>query len=210
MRHGTADQITMVFLRHGETEANREHRYLGKTDAPLSEAGRRALEETQRTKGYPAVEALFVSPMKRCLQTAGLLYPEVPAFVVPEWEEMDFGAFEGKNYEQLKGDPRYQAWIDSNGTLPFPEGESREAFCSRCRAGWEKMIAALSRRREEAEMCTVGLVVHGGTIMALLEQYYGGGYFTWQTGNGRGYVCTVSLESGEGKITEVQTLWQEK
>lgn len=51
---------------------------------------------------------------------------------------MDFGAFEGHNYQELAGDPAYQRWIDSGGTLPFPEGESREEFIRRNVAGYEK------------------------------------------------------------------------
>ena len=39
---------------------------------------------------------------------------------------MNFGAYEGKNYEDLKNDSYYQKWIDSNGTLPIPEGESQQ------------------------------------------------------------------------------------
>ena len=53
---------------------------------------------------------------------------------------MDFGAFEGHNYQELSGDPAYQRWIDSGGTLPFPEGESREEFIRRNVAGYEKML----------------------------------------------------------------------
>ena len=56
---------------------------------------------------------------------------------------MDFGVFEGKNYLELQGDKRYQEWIDSNGTLPFPEGESREEFISRCDKGFRRMIEKL-------------------------------------------------------------------
>lgn len=54
---------------------------------------------------------------------------------------MDFGAFEGHNYQELSGDPAYQRWIDSGGTLPFPEGESREEFIRRNVAGYEKCYA---------------------------------------------------------------------
>ena len=70
---------------------------------------------------------VFVSPMLRCRQTAEILFPQIPQIEIDPWREMDFGEFEGKNYAQLNGDLRYQAWIDSGGTLAFPGGESREA-----------------------------------------------------------------------------------
>ena len=56
---------------------------------------------------------------------------------------MDFGEFEGKNYIELQKDPNYQAWIDSNGTLPFPGGESREAFIKRCEQGFYRMLVGI-------------------------------------------------------------------
>lgn len=40
------------------------------------------------------------------------------------------GVLKEKNYEELKDDPGYQRWLDSNGTIPFPEGEGQETFLS--------------------------------------------------------------------------------
>ena len=83
---------------------------------------------------------VFVSPMLRCRQTAEILFPQIPQIEIDPWREMDFGEFEGRNYAQLNGDPRYQAWIDSGGTLAFPGGESREAFIARCVDGMELVM----------------------------------------------------------------------
>ena len=120
MRNRTEIKVTLSLLRHGATPANREHRYLGKTDEALSEEGRAEL--LLKKKEIPA-ELLLVSPMLRCRQTAEILFPGRAQVQIPEWTEMDFGRFEGKNYRELNGDPDYQAWIDSGGTLPFPGGE---------------------------------------------------------------------------------------
>lgn len=82
----------------------------------------------------------------------------MPQKIVWGLQECDFGAFEGKNYQELSGDTSYQAWIDSGGTLAFPEGESREGFVRRCCAALE---TALQSRQESH----IAAVVHGGTIM---------------------------------------------
>ena len=143
MRNRSENQIEVYLIRHGATNANREHRYLGRTEEPLSEEGREELKAFQRQDIYPdpaSLQALFVSPMERCRETAELLFGDYEQHIIPEFREMDFGLFEGKNYQDLQGDARYQAWIDSNGTLPFPEGESREGFIARCRQGFEEMI----------------------------------------------------------------------
>ncbi len=193
MRHRAEDQVTLALIRHGETAANREHRYLGKTDEGLSERGKRLLLSRREQNGYPSVQYLFSSPMRRCRETAEVLYPGMVPILIPEWEEMDFGQFEYKNYEELKGDARYQAWIDSGGALAFPEGESREAFVSRCGRGFLRMCRTLYEMIQEdaAAFVSVGAVVHGGTIMALLSLYGGASYFDCQTACGGGYLCKM-------------------
>ena len=93
-------EITLVLIRHGSTKSNEEHRYLGKTDESLSENGRAQLLQAKRAGQYPEVDALYVSPMKRCLETANILYPRQKRQIIPVWNEMDVGAFEGKNYQE--------------------------------------------------------------------------------------------------------------
>lgn len=187
------DKIRLVLIRHGETASNKEHRYLGKTDEDLSSDGAEKIKRACDENLYPGIDILFTSPMKRCQQTAQLIYPDMTTHIVPELSEMDFGEFEGKNYQDLKDDARYQAWIDSNGTLPFPGGESQEMYISRCRLGFEKMLNELqSTTLQKDKYNTIGLVVHGGTIMSLMYAYSGGEYFDYQVKNGRGYICTLN------------------
>ena len=183
MWNRTENQINVqiALIRHGKTASNREHRYLGRTDEGLDADGKQELLNYKEEGRYPAVDVLFVSPMKRCKETAEILYPGMLYLEIPEWREMDFGEFEGKNYMELSGDPRYQEWIDSNGILPFPGGESREEFICRCVQGYEKM-------EKNSRSLTIGCIVHGGTIMALLSHYLGGEYFDYQIPNGGIYM----------------------
>ena len=97
---------------------NREKRYIGTTDEPLTKEAQEKLGE----KNAPGVEAVFVSPLLRCRQTAEALFPGQPMRILEELAECDFGKFENKNWQELTKDPDYQAWIDSSGTLPFPGG----------------------------------------------------------------------------------------
>ncbi|MDO5020295.1 MAG: histidine phosphatase family protein [Lachnospiraceae bacterium] len=210
MRNRSENQIELYLIRHGATKANREHRYLGRTEEPLSEEGREALKAFQKKGIYPdpaSLQALFVSPMERCRETAELLFGDCEQHMIPEFREMDFGLFEGKNYQDLRGNAQYQAWIDSNGTLPFPKGESREDFIARCRRGFEEMLRIVTAegisRNEERK--NIAAVVHGGTIMAVCSSFTDGEYFDFQIGNGEGYRCkvTVGQPSGEIQINEL-------
>jgi len=141
MRNTTANQIELIFIRHGKTPGNEEKRYIGRTDEGLSEKGREELFE----KKAPEADYLFSSPMKRCVETAKLLFGEKKTYLIERWKEIDFGTFEGKNYKELTGDPQYQAWIDSNGAVAFPEGESREEFCRRSVEGFREMIEKMMK-----------------------------------------------------------------
>lgn len=202
----TQTEIRLTLIRHGTTLSNKEGRYLGKTDEALSPDGISALEKSVADRIYPTADVLFSGPMKRCLETAGILYPGQTPIIIPEWTEMDFGAFEGHNYQELSGEPNYQRWIDSGGTLPFPEGESREEFIRRSVAGYEKMVYHMKRIWERSaasgqrnrKIQNASAVVHGGNVMALLAHFLGGEYFDYQVKCGQGYSGRLVFPAGGG------------
>lgn len=172
--------MRLLFIRHGATAGNLEKRYVGTTDEPLCPAGRAAL----LARDWPAAACVITSPMRRCLETAALIYPAQAPQVVDAFRECDFGAFEYKNYQALNGRADYQAWIDSGGTLPFPGGESRDAFARRCADAFQKVM-----RETRAE--SAALVLHGGAIMAILERYAvpKRGYFDYRLPNAAAYTA---------------------
>ncbi len=177
--------IKIYLIRHGQTPGNKLSRYIGTTDEPLSEEGRAFLEKLD----YPMPDTLYVSPLLRCVETAGILFPEKEMHIIEELSECDFGEFENKNYKELSGNENYQKWIDSNGTLPFPGGESRENFKRRSLKGFQKAVAQCIRE----EVNTAALVIHGGTIMNIMEEYGDRQrtFYEWHVKNGGGYQVTV-------------------
>nr|WP_242828856.1 histidine phosphatase family protein [[Eubacterium] cellulosolvens] len=188
----------IVLIRHGQTAGNLEKRYVGRTDEPIlpeaavSLAKRR--ESILREECEQAV-FLFSSPMKRCVQTAELLCPTLAPHLLEDFRECDFGRFEYKNYRELAGDADYQKWIDSMGTRSFPGGESREEFSLRCCNAFRKAIQ--TGLREHAEH--LFFVVHGGTIMSILEKWAvpKRSYYDWQCGNGCGFSADLYLTGPE-------------
>lgn len=211
MRNRAENQIKLVLIRHGATEGNKEHRYIGRTDEPLSSEAKEKL--SAETNCYPRIDRLFTSPMKRCIETAEIIYPDQKPVVVEPLREMDFGNFEGKNYKELNGNPDYQAWIDSGGTIAFPNGESREEFIKRCCEGMrdvvsqlEEFIVSKQMMQEYQREITIGLVVHGGTIMALCSAFGSGEYFDYQVTNGAGYICNVNLNGEKIRFQSIQKI----
>ena len=208
-------KINLLLIRHGKTPSNREHRYLGVTEEALSGEGRKQLEILAEKDILKKPWLLFISPMLRCQESAGILFPGRKAYPIEEWREMNFGAYEGKNYEDLKNDSYYQKWIDSNGTLPFPEGESQQEYIKRCQRGLhaatkiiEEKIAreVAENQMTESQPRNITAVVHGGTIMALLHILAGGNYFDYQVKNGGGYCCKLRLCGEEWKLDSLEEI----
>lgn len=151
----------VYLIRHGFTAGNEEKRYIGRTDQPLSLRGIDSL----KGKNVPPADEIVVSPMLRCRQTANLLFPGREYHIVVDFRECNFGTFEGKNYEELSDDPNYVAWIASNGKNKFPGGEDPQEFRKRCAAAFKKYMNELPSDKSAA------FIIHGGTIMAILEAF---------------------------------------
>lgn len=185
--------MELILIRHGRTAGNLEGRYIGVTDEPLCVQGRRELECHRIKKCGPVPELVVTSPMLRCRETAELLFSGIPVWQEADFRECDFGFFEGKNYQELCSDPDYQRWIDSNGILPFPAGEAQEQFRTRCCRAFEKVLEELFVR----DIRCAAAVVHGGTIMSILERYGDpeGSFYDWQAENGGGYYLETSKDS---------------
>lgn len=178
--------MELMLIRHFQTAGNGKKQYIGSTDEPLDEN-----KIPEQLSGYPQIDHLAVSPMKRCMQTADLIYPGYEKIVCPLLRELDFGAYERKTYEELKDLPEYQRWLESGGLSAFPDGEDRICFQKRCMQGMEILIGKLT----ELECQTAGVVVHGGTIMAVMSGYdkEKRPYYEWQVGNGEGYIVSIDL-----------------
>lgn len=184
--------MKIYLLRHGETEYNAQKKYLGKTDLPLSEKGRRELVGADISPG-----TVYVSPLRRTAETAAILFPDVRQIAVPDFREMDFGIFEGKSYLDMEQLPAYREWVDGGCLGQIPEGEAMAAFSQRTCAAFE----ALVDQALEAGGELLAIVAHGGTQMAVMERFVlpHQNYFSWRGPLGGGFV----LDAGcwrEGRV----------
>ena len=159
-------ELEIIFIRHGSTEYNRTHKYLGRKDEPLCDLGIQQAQE-RFSIGVPQVDRVFSSPLIRCVQTARIVFPEHEPVIVPNFIEIDFGRFEGRTHEQLyEDDPAYRIWIEGTGTndsLEIPGGETRGQLTARSVKGFYDML-------EQCGSCSrVAAAVHSGTIMAVVS-----------------------------------------
>ncbi len=195
--------VLIYLLRHGETAYNAEKRYQGVRDIPLSDAGRAKL---RRADFSP--RTVYVSPLCRARESASILFPTAAQTVVPGLREMCFGAFEGRNYEEMEHDPAYRAWVDGGCMGRCPGGESRVEFSERVCAAFERLADAAVRAGEN----TLVIAAHGGTQMAVLERYAvpRRDYYAWCAPNGGGYILCADRWQSEKTLELVREVRYEK
>ena len=183
-------------LRHGKTEGNHFHRYIGRTDEPLCDIGRQEAEALP--KDY-AVSRVFVTPLQRTKETAAILFPQAKQEVLPLLKEMDFGVFENRSATEMQDDQDFRAWVEGNCLPPCPGGESLAAFSERVCQGFAQAVENLRKSQVSRGV----FVVHGGTIMAILARFARPkrGFYDSLVKNCQGFRCVVSPADQETPFT---------
>ena len=92
----------LYLIRHGITEGNLDGKYIGQTDLALCPQGEKQIQQLVKAGVYPYVEKVYTSPLKRCVETAQIIYPDIQLSKVDEIAEMDFGQFEGRPRRSLR------------------------------------------------------------------------------------------------------------
>lgn len=196
--------MKILMIRHGATAGNLEKRYVGRTDEGLTEQAVSDLLERVRgvRKLAGNVAVIVTSPMKRCLETAEVLFPKnlyenIPRLQKAGLSECDFGKFEYKNYMELSGNAEYQHFIDTLGKEGFPGGETTDEFKARTVKAFLEVLKEVPSQADRDDL-TLVFVVHGGTIMAVMEALSEEkrGYYDWQVGNGEGVSGGLNLADG--------------
>lgn len=185
--------MKIYFIRHGKTLWNVEERYIGSTDMSLCRTGIEELQKKWRASSIK-FDFLYSSPMKRCVETAELIFPQSDIKREPNLRERNFGIFEGKRYGDLKDDINFIKFVESKGGFPIPDGESREDFEKRIFLGVKNIISDAEANGGQS-LC---LVTHGGVIMHLLSNLSvrGGTIFDYRVENGGGYITDYDERSG--------------
>jgi len=158
------DQPTIYFIRHGETDWNRDRRYQGQQDIPLNETGRaQAHRNGQALRAFlPAIaQAEFLaSPLGRARESMEIVRRELalpPAgyTVEPRLIELSYGVWEGVLQDDLRHEAGYAARQEDPFRWRPEQGESYADLFARV-SGWAESIA---------RDCVV--VAHGGVSRCL-------------------------------------------
>lgn len=166
--------VEIVLARHGETEWSRDHRHTGRTDVPLTDAGRREAEALRPRLADRDFERVLVSPLARAVETCELAGLGDRAERRAELVEFDYGESEGLTTAQMREEaPGWTVW-----THRTPGAESPDDVGAR--------IAPILAELREADG-DVAIFAHGHVLRVLAALWIGmapagGGRLTLATG----------------------------
>lgn len=160
----------IILVRHGETIWNRELRYQGHQDVPLSEKGREQAIKLRERLAAEKIDAFYASDLSRALETAGIIarHHGQEVLPVPELRETNFGRWEGMTYNEIIAaySEEMQKWREDPLANRIPGGETLQEVADRCMAGINRIIA---RHPDQ----TVLVAAHGGTIRVVVSSILG-------------------------------------
>jgi broad specificity phosphatase PhoE len=168
---------TLLLVRHGETAWNREGRFQGQLDIPLSDVGRaqaRALRERLQAAKHAhlyddAHTAIATSDLCRARETAEIVFGAAgrTLHLQPALRELCYGVFEGLTRPEI--DERFPgaltAWLRGDRGFAMEGGESRAALHIRVHDAVTALLAAVPHP-------SVAIVAHGGVMRQLLSSCF--------------------------------------
>jgi broad specificity phosphatase PhoE len=123
VRHGAHGDLGRVLTGHGG-------------GVPLTDAGRAQAAAVAARLSRERVRAIHTSPRERAVETAEIIasHVGVPVKIVEALDEIDFGRWSGRSFDDLAGDPAWDAWNARRGSTCPPGGETMAAAVARARS----------------------------------------------------------------------------
>lgn len=160
---------THVYLvRHGETAWNRERRFQGHQDIPLSPAGLSQAERLAQSLRSEAFDAIYSSDLQRAVQTAEIIAREqsLPVVTLKGLRERFMGEWEGLTREEVAA--RFPDWPQR-----IAEGKHGTESLSALQERMMNQLEHLVRLHRGGRILAVS---HGGSINAVLARVSRGRY----------------------------------
>lgn len=162
--------MEIVFIRHGQTDVNKENRLQGaKVDAELNEYGRQYAKKAAANFDESQFDVVYSSPMKRAVETAKIFTKGKKKLNLDSrLLEFDFGEWDGKKMSDIA--QNYPDVVDPWGKVNrhyikyAPHGESYEKFDQRCGEFLDEMYQKYPEQK-------VLVVAHGRLIRMMAAHY---------------------------------------
>jgi broad specificity phosphatase PhoE len=156
-----------VFVRHGETDWNRERRVQGSQGAALNDAGREQAKALARLLWEVPLQAVYCSTLPRAIETASYVAGphSITAIEDARLNEIHHGEWEGLAESDLPDPDLYQRWREDPTSCALPGAEPLEAVHARAVETMRDIAT-----RHPADGGLVAVVSHQ-IVLALLKCY---------------------------------------
>lgn len=160
----------LTFIRHGETDWNRQLRFQGQIDVPLNATGHAQAARLATRLAGEHFDALVCSDLQRAQETAAPLagaWRLAPA-LLPGLREQSFGVLEGLDVPTIQDrhPDLWALWLEHAADYALPGGESLRQFHARVIAAVRQLAAEHPGRR-------LAVVTHGGVLDMLWRSAHG-------------------------------------
>ena len=175
----------LTLVRHGESEANVRHMLSGWLDVNLTDKGRRELEILRNTVKYPASEIYFSSPLKRCIETSHILFPDIEPIVRDDFREINFRSMEGwilSSKEEIY--TYFESWVED---VPYID----EVTISDVMARGSEAILRTVRECRDKGLHSATIVMHSGIMRSSVVALFNldkSAFLEMSVPNGLGYI----------------------
>jgi broad specificity phosphatase PhoE len=153
---------TILLARHGESDWNREARWQGWADRPLTERGRAQAAALAQRVGHIELDAVYSSDLGRARETAAAVAAGqgLSVTVDPGLREIDVGSWSGltRADAEARFPDAFARWRE--GSEGWNDGETYDHLSRR-------ILAAARRIAAEHDGGRVLIVTHGGPIRAI-------------------------------------------
>jgi broad specificity phosphatase PhoE len=162
--------VTILLVRHGETEWNRERRNQGRLDSPLTLRGiaqARAIGARLRRLPEAAAAPILASPQGRARRTAEIIGEQLagarPLRLDDRLRELTLGAWDGLTYGEIEA--------RSPGIF---DGDGRHEWCFRAPGGesYDSLAARLGEWLAEQDDAAPVIAVAHGLVSRVLRGLY--------------------------------------
>ncbi len=177
--------MDIIFVRHGKTEMNEQGRYCGVIDSALLKEGIEEIGRLKKALENIEFDCVFSSPMKRTMKSASIITKE---FLLDDrLNEMNFGIFEGLNYEEVssKYPQENKKWAENFLGYRIPKGENLFDVYKRT-AGFIEDVSKMYK--------SVLVFTHGGVIRCALSRVFDRPDYFYRFKVDSGTMTTVSIE----------------
>lgn len=154
--------MRVYVVRHGESESNRDKKYTGWHDAPLTDKGRSEAAQVQRLLTDVRFDRIYASDLCRAVETARTAIPGCEPETSTLLREIDVGSLTDQPYSLVTDDQKKR--IAAYGYIDFG-GESKETLLKR--------IGQFMRMLETSDCENVAVFSHGGWMLSMLDTVFG-------------------------------------